>query len=176
MVNKITQITHNPITAINSVLKKKCSVYVAQGSLEDGEFPTTKEELAAMIDESTGDFVFLGSLTSSGSSIKAVQTAIKIDFGSIPGDTEVTGDLINICVTDEMIGWVESAIGNHCFLLIPKDSDDEVYIINGITFTYELSLPVVGSGELATITLKLDGSVNKLSDLLKITRGLPTGV
>ena len=169
-VTKITGLTYSLATAVNSVFAKQCRVYVAKGSLASGDIPATTTELAALYDE-TGDFVFLGNLSESGSKLGWKQNSIAIDFGSVPTSTDVTGTLISLMCDEEMLGFIEEQIGEHTFLFVPDKGDGKIFCaLSGVTIAHEGEIPIVGKSDSAKITLTLTANVNKVTDAVKFKK------
>ncbi|MFA7057596.1 MAG: hypothetical protein WC155_08575 [Candidatus Cloacimonadales bacterium] len=170
MLSKITGLTYALATAVNSVFNKQCLVYVAKGSFATADIPATSTELAALYD-GTGEFAFLGNLSESGSKIGWKQNSIPIDFGTIPSSTDVTGTLISLMCDEEMLSFIESQIGEHSFLFIPKSGDDSLFVaLSGVTISHEGEIPIIGKSETSKITLTLTANVNKVTDAVKFKK------
>jgi hypothetical protein len=170
MLTKITTLTYDLLTSVNSVFSKQCRVYVAKGSMEEADIPTDRASLQALYTGAEAKFVFLGNLSESGSKIGWKQNSIAIDFGSINTNTDITGTLISLMCDKNMLGFIETQVGEHSFLFIPDKGDDTILCaLSGVTMSHEGEIPVVGKNETAKITLNLTANVNKVTDAVKFS-------
>lgn len=177
MLSKITSLTYDLLTSVNSVFNKQCRVYVAKGTLDEGDIPASIADLQTLYAGAEAKFVFLGNLSESGSKIGWKQNTVAIDFGTVPSNTDITGSLISLMCDEEMLGFVESQIGEHSFLFVPDKGDDTLFCaLSGVTMSHEGEIPIVGKSDTAKITLTLSANVNKVTDAVKFKKGLTVGV
>lgn len=155
----------------NKILCKKCRVFIAEDDFAVADIPATKAALLALHEGAEAKFVPFGDLDSKGSSIKWKQNSVAIDFSEIPTDTEVTGTLINVTLTKEMIAFVDSMGTNaFSFLFIPDGDTETFFAVSGVSVKHEGSLPVVEENELGKVTFSLNRKANQIADVIKLEK------
>lgn len=171
MLSKIESMSYDIITSVKNVFTKNCRVYISQGAFETSEIPTDKASVLGLIEGENKKFSYLGNLSNSGSSIGFEQQVVDIDFGSVGTNFKINGTLNSIMLDENMLNFASNHIGIYSILMIPDGDDGTTFCsLNGINITTKGTIPIVGGKDVATITLSLAATVDRLEDCLKFKR------
>lgn len=153
---------------IKDLFAADMKVYVAKGEFTEGDIPVDETELSALYDGETKKFLPFGMLDGGTSDIKWETNSYKTDFHDVPINYTVTGNLISLTLTGEMLGFIEEAgIDQFSFLFVPVDRSDVFLALSGVSVKSEGSIPVIADNEASKITFTLTRKVNKLRTALK---------
>ena len=159
---------------VSGVFRKKCRIYIAKGDFVTENIPPALGDVLELYqvedlpDPPAPVFQPLGTLTENMSKIDWEQEEIKIDFGSIPGNCNLTAEFNSANVTPAMIGFLDTAEakGPVSFLIVPDgDTTGEYFLaLTGVKFRTKGSMP--HDGKMSSITLVIAESTNNISDKL----------
>lgn len=167
-LTKISTPANGFLHQANKILGKKCRVFIAKGKFDTADIPDTKAELAALYSGATAKFIPLGDNDESGSKIGWKQKTKKIDFSTIPLGYEITGVLVNVTITSEMLTFADTLGTEEYSLLFVPDSDDSTFFaLSGITINTEGELPVMDGDNIGKVTFNLSKDADKIATVVK---------
>jgi hypothetical protein len=152
---------------INDVLRGKCNIFIAKGEFNTVDIPTSKSQLASLINDTDSPFLPIGDMDATGSNITWSEKTIETDFSTLGAGYEVNGVFVSITINKNMFQFVsELGFSRYSFLFIPEGTDDIFFAVSGVTVTTEGNLGVVEDG-LSKITFKVSRKANKITDVIK---------